>query len=204
MSSMTNMNKLHLTLRGTSPLVVNNIRGADPDEPLVKEIKKITDKKSSMTSEDRTRLEQLKWTCSLYEQDAAGNLTFPVAAVLKSFQKAASAFRKGTALQQAVTPTQVMVPIQHNGPRNLEALYADNRFRFRNMVNSNPSGKKAMVPMVRPIFPEWALELDVVLFNDILGEAQFIQCAELAGIGQGVGNARPLGYGRFDIDIKTL
>lgn len=203
---LSNVNKLHLTLDGTSPLVINNIRGADPDEPIVQEIKKITDKKTSMTAEDRERLEWLKWMCSLYDNQAtySGVLHFPVANILKSFQKAAAQFRKGTQLVRAVQPVQAETIIRHNGPSDLGKLYEDDRFRFRNMVNSNPSGKKAMVPTVRPIFPEWNMDVDVVLFNDILGEADFNRCAELAGIGEGIGNARPLGYGRFAVRIQKL
>src|SRR5215475_13764262 len=159
MSGLTsNINKLQVTLTGTSPLVVNNIRGADPDEPLVRQIKSITEKKTRMTDEDRERLELLKWTCSLYEQDVQGNLMFPTAGIIKSFEKAAGQFRKGTALSAAIQPTEAMTVIHHNGPRDLDALYADARFKLRNMVNSNPSGKKAMVPAVRPLFPEWVMQ----------------------------------------------
>lgn len=202
----TNINRMHLTLVGTSPLVINNIRGADPDEPIVREIKKITDKKTNMTAEDRERLEWLKWVCSLYNDPSTyrGILDFPVANITKSFQKAAGQFRKGTQLVRAVQPVSAMTEIQYDGPKNLDALYTDDRFRLRTMVNSNPSGKKAMVPSVRPIFPQWRMETDFVLFNDILGEDDFVRCAELAGIGEGIGNARPLGYGRFSVDIQKL
>lgn len=200
----TTVNKLSLTLVGTSPLVINNIRGADPDEPMVREIKKITDKKTNMTPEDRERLEWLKWMVSLYDDPGtfAGDIHYPTRGIIKSFQKAAGAFRKGTKLAAAVQSSSALVVIQHNGPENLDALYKDDRFRFRNMVNSNPSGKKAMVPTVRPIFPEWKIETSIVLFNDILGLDDFKRCAELAGTGEGIGNARPLGYGRFSVDIK--
>jgi len=202
----TNVYKLHLILTGTSPLVVNNIRGADPDEPLVREIKKITDKKGNMTEEDRQRLEWLKWMVSLYDDPKgfSGDLHFPAAAIMKSFTRAASQFRDGTKLARAVQPAQAMVVIQHSGPKDLGQLYDDDRFRLRNMVNTNPTGKKTMVPTVRPIFPEWGMELDAVLFNDILGEADFSRYADLAGVGEGVGNARPLGYGRFGIQIQKL
>jgi hypothetical protein len=202
----TNVYKLHLILAGTSPLVVNNIRGADPDEVLVKEIRKITDKKTGMTEEDRQRLEWLKWMVSLYDDPATfnGDLHFPVAAVMKSFARAAGQFRKGTQLTRAVQPAQAMTVIQHDGPKDLDMLYKDAKYRLRNMVNTNPTGKKTMVPTVRPIFPEWAMELDVVLFNDILGEADFTRYAELAGVGEGIGNARPLGYGRFGIRVQKL
>jgi hypothetical protein len=200
----TNVYKLHLTLTGTSPLVVNNIRGADPDEPLVREMKKITDKKTGMTDEDRQRLELLKWRCSLYDQDAQGHLLFPVANILKSFQRAAGQFRKGTQLVRAVSPAQASAIIHHDGPKDLDKLYSDNRFRLRNMVNTNPTGKKTMVPTVRPVFPRWSMELDVILLNDVLGETDFTRCAELAGVGEGIGNARPLGYGRFGIEIKRF
>lgn len=206
MATTTNIYKMHLTLVGTSPLVINNIRGADPDEPMVREMKRITDKKTGMTDEDRERLEWLKWHVSLYDDPStyAGELHFPVRGILKSFQKAAGQFRKGTKMASAVQPVQALVTIQHRGPRDLDDLYRDSQYRFRNMVNSNPSGKKAMVPAVRPIFPEWAIETDVVLFNDVLGLGDFERCAELAGIGEGIGNARPLGYGRFNIDIERI
>lgn len=205
-STTTNVYKLHLTLTGAQPLVLNNIRGADPDDPIVKAMKEITDKKTNMTAEDRQRLEWLKWMCSLYDDAGSfnGELHFPVANIIRSFQKAAGQFRKGTQLIRAVQPAQAVTTIQYAGPRDLDKLYKDDRFRFRNMVNTNPTGKKAMVPTVRPIFPEWSMEVDVVLFNDILGEADFARCAELAGIGEGIGNARPLGYGRFAIEIQKL
>jgi hypothetical protein len=193
--------RAHVVLTGTTGLVLNNIRLADPEDPVVIERKQITGKRQ-MTSEDRERAEFLQWNGSLYEE--AGQIIFPVVNVLRSVQSIAAAFRDKTRVERGVSSAgAVSVPLQYNGPSDLQKLYEDPRFRFRTMVNGNPSsGKKAMVPSLRPVFPEWRIELGLIVFNDVLGWDQFAKYVELAGSGEGIGNARKLGYGRFTAEIS--
>lgn len=203
----SNVLKERLFLTGTSPLVLDNIEHTDPEDPIAIEIKKITNK-SSPTREDMQRKNWLQWHARLYTApgpDGSTRLVFPTFSIVRSVEEAGKAYRLGSKVSAGVSAPDLNVPLIYDGPDDIEQLHADKQFTWRTMVNGNPSsGKKAMVPTERPIFRTWAIELDLIVFNDILGEEDFLRCLRTAGEGKGIGNARKLGYGRFTAEVTRL
>lgn len=192
---------VRLELVGTMPLLMKNPQMADPELPVVKEISKITAKGNRMTDDDRRLKERLQWTAALYIDE--GRIVVPTANVRKCLIEAGTAGRKGKAIQQAVSFTDLFVPLAYEGPSSPRELYEDVAFRHRTMVNANPSsGKKSMVPSVRPKFLPWAIMVDVVLLESSLDLADLRFYAERAGLAVGLGDGRTLGYGRFNVIVK--
>ena len=59
-----------------------------------------------------------------------------------------------------------------------------------------------MIVRVRPIFREWQLGCRLSCWRTPLDFADLVAVAELAGRVEGLGDARKLGYGRFDAEIE--
>jgi len=210
--------KARLDLTGLTGLVLNNAHLADPTNDFTVKIKAITDKGVKMTPEDREQREALQWTGSLY-LDAAGALVFPGRNFIRAFRDVAPTFKAGADIDRGgVMVLETEVPILHDGPGELadrtglrhgpvdrRIMYDNPRFRFRTVVNGNPTKgpKGGKVVAMRPVLPVWAMSLTVVVFSDILGWDKFRAILDAAGV-QGVGNARKLGYGRFTAQVAEL
>ena len=197
--------KARLDLTGITPLVLNNAQLADPTNYYAIEIKKITDKGVRMTPEEREQKEALQWTGSLYLDDD-GRIVFPCRNLLRGIENAARGVRLGANIERGgVMFVETEVPVEHDGPRDRKALWENPKYRFRAVVNGNPTRgpKGGKVVSMRPVFPVWAMTMTAVVFADILGWDDFLRVLDLAGA-QGIGNARKLGYGRFNTKITKL
>lgn len=211
--------KARIDLTGITGLVLNNAQLADPTNDYTIRIKTITDKGVRMTAEERDQKEHLQWTGSLYLA-ADGALVFPGRNFIRAFRDVAPSFKAGVDIDRGgVMITETDLPVFHDGPGELtdrrtglrygpvdrKAMYEDPRYRFRTVVNGNPTKgpKGGKVVSMRPVLPVWAMSLTVVVFADILDWAKFRQIVDAAGA-QGVGNARKLGYGRFSAQVTEL
>jgi len=211
--------KARLDLTGITGLVLNNAQLADPTSEYTLKIKAITDKGVKMTPEEREQKEALQWTGSLY-LSADGSLVFPGRNFIRAFRDVAPTFKAGADIDRGgVMITETELAILHDGPAELtdkvtglrhgpvdrKRMYDDSRFRFRTVVNGNPTKgpKGGKVVSMRPVLPAWGMSLTVVVFADILGWDKFKNIVDAAGV-QGIGNARKLGYGRFNAKITEL
>jgi hypothetical protein len=211
--------KARLDLTGITGLVLNNAQLADPTNEYTLKIKAITDKGAKMTPEEREQKEALQWAGSLY-LGADGSIVFPGRNFIRAFRDVAPTFRSGAEIDRGgVMITETELPIFHDGPAKFndaktglrsgpvdrQEMYDDPRFKFRTVVNGNPTKgpKGGKVVSMRPVLPRWAMSLTVVVFADILGWDKFKQIVDAAGV-QGIGNARKLGYGRFGAEITEL
>lgn len=197
-SVMSNVDTAVITLSGSTPLVMDNIEHSDPEDRIAREIKKITDK-TAMTEEDRHRKNRLAYMAALYLDD--GRLVIPWAALRRALTSGAYYIggpQLSGKVDKGVSCTAVTTPLVYDGPEP-QQLFEDEKFCLRKMVNKNPSGKKAMIATIRPVFPEWMAEFQVAVFNDICGFDDFVRAAQATGATVGIGNARKLGYGRFSV-----
>lgn len=203
-SVLANVDDALITLTGSTPLIMDNIEHADPDDPIARKIKAITDKKDNMTEEDRARKDQLAFLAGLYLTD--GQLVIPWALLRRALATGAF-YIGGTSLSgkvdKGVSCSVIESRLEYSGPEPGK-LFEDDRFRLRKMVNKNPTGKKAMVATIRPMFPEWGVRFPVSVFNDVVGFDDFLRALQATGKTVGIGNARKLGYGRFDVSAEKL
>lgn len=197
--------KARLDLTGLTPLVLNNAQLADPTNDYALKIKHITDKGVRMTAEEREQKEALQWAGSLYLDDS-GRIVFPGRNFIRAFRDVAPAFKLGANIDRG----GVMIPeseilVDYGGPADRKALWENPKYRFRTVVNGNPTRgpKGGKVTSMRPIFPDWAMSFTVVVFADILGWDDFLRIVDAAGA-QGIGNARKLGCGRFTAKVTKL
>jgi hypothetical protein len=187
---------IRVELTGVTPLLCHNISLADPDNPIVVEIKSYTDKRKK-TEDDRRAIERLEWFGGLYVDN--GRPVMPTGNIRKSFIQAGKISKQGLMVSRALQFTSLNVPIAYDGPDDIETLHKDQAFSNRSAVGI--SGKRTM--RVRPQFPTWAVVADALLLDDVMDIGDLARVAARAGAAEGLGDNRVNGYGRFTVRIES-
>ena len=186
--------RINIELTGTSPLLCHNVRLADPDDEIVKAIAAITSKRKK-TEDDRIEIARLEWWGGLYVED--GMPVMPTGNVRKALIQAGKISKQGTQITRALAFTALTVPVIHDGPASLDALYERKDFHHRASVGIG--AKRTM--RTRPCFPRWAVTAEAELFEDVMDLDDFKRVAARAGIAEGLGDNRVNGYGRFEVKV---
>lgn len=86
-------------------------------------------------------------------------------------------------------------PLIYDGPRDVKGLWEDERFRFEAMVRVG----QARIARTRPIFKNWAAEVDVIFNPELVSPAEVDRWMNIAGATVGLMDWRPR-YGRFEVE----
>lgn len=188
--------KIRIELQGTSPLLMHNPRMVDPEFELNREIKTITSKRKK-TDEDHRQLQRLEWYGGLYTMNGQGRAALvsqPTAKVRKCIINTAKISKSGKMVERALSFAELDVPLVHDGPKDVDAIFAEPRFHSR--LSVGVGNKRVM--RVRPKFYPWSLAVSGLFVDDAgLNFDDFERIVELAGIVEGIGDNRVNGYGRF-------
>lgn len=182
-----------ISITGKTPLLMHDIRLADPDNEWAKAIGQITSKRKK-TEEDRREIERLEWFGGLVV--APGIIEGPAyktEAVRKCLINAGKITKQGTQLGRALTLVEQFVPLVYDGPRNVEKLYDLPAFRHRACVGVGTS----RVMRMRPQFFPWSLSSKMFFLENVMDIGDLERIVELAGNAEGLGDNRINGYGRF-------
>lgn len=187
-----------LELTGTSPMLHHGIRLADEDDEFTVAIKKLTGK-ANKTKEDYDEIGRLEWYGGLYAENGA--VVFPTANVKKCLEQAGKVKRGlGAKINRAVYLLDgLYVPLRYDGPQDIDELYASPAHRLRVSVGVN----RNRVMRIRPRFPTWSLSVNVELLTTAMNPDEFIDVVHLAGIAEGLGDGRRVGFGRFTAEVKA-
>ena len=189
--------KLRIELTGTSPLLMHNPRMVDPEFELNRQIKAITSKRKK-TDEDLRLIEKLEWNGGLYEED--GIVVQPTSKIRKCLVNTAKISKQGKAVERSISFGELNVPLIYEGPRSIAELEKDSQFHSRLSVGI---GNKRVM-RVRPRFMPWALVVEGIFVEDAgLNVDELERIVEMAGIVEGIGDARAIGYGRFVGKVKV-
>jgi hypothetical protein len=203
--------RARIEITGRPPgLVMNNGELADDTNPFAIQIAEIRPPRGKkLTDEQRERKDHLNWEGSLYT-NAEGRLILPARHLFKAVVEAAREVKMGTAIEDrgAVSLEQTELPVNlgkdEPEPYDTDKLWADSRYRFRTLVNPNPSSRNSgKLPLMRPVFPVWSAEVTMRLLPEMINWDVFEKIIEGSG-NVGVGNARKLSYGRFDVVITDI
>lgn len=192
------MKTFQLSLTGTTPLVMHNVRLADKMDPITKAIAAITGKRKK-TDADEEEIGHLEFAGGLYVDDELG-VYLPTFNILRCFEESAKVTRMGKTVTRAVVVESDKAKLLYSGPRDWKKLRDDPTFRWRASVGV---GTKK-ISRVRPRFRQWALEVRVRLLEEVLNPDEFIGIVQQAGVIEGLGDARRLGNGRFTVDVQEV
>jgi len=170
----------------------------DPEFELNRQIKALTAKRKK-TDEDLKQIERLEWYGGLYEEN--GSVVQPTSKVRKCIIGAAKISKMGKAIERSLSFGALNTALIYQGPKDINALYADKRFHSRLSVGI---GNKRVM-RVRPQFFPWTLRVNGLFVEDAgLNFDDFLRIVELAGIVEGIGDNRVNGYGRFTATVKEI
>lgn len=188
---------IQIEIVGTSPLLMHNPRMVDPEFDLNRQIKAITGKRKK-TDEDFKQIEKLEWYGGLYEQD--GIIVQPVAKARKCLINTAKIMKLGKGIERTLVLDGLTVPLEYEGPKDIDAVFALPRFHSR--LSVGVSGKRVM--RVRPSFFPWAMTVRGVFITDAgVNLDDLHRIVELAGTVEGIGDNRVNGYGRFNATLRV-
>lgn len=181
------METIKFRLEGVAPLIMHNGNLANPLNPTVKKMKKITSKRGK-TDADLEALGKLEFTGGLYMGDNGPVLTSDV--IEATLQYGARKFKEGKVQKMSMFADDA--DLEYNGPRTATELFNDKKFVFQSMVKVGAS----KVLRTRPIFKKWAATIVVHYNEDLVDEERIVEWVQAAGDQVGLLEWRPK-YGRF-------
>lgn len=191
------MAKFRLTLKGTEPLLMHNVRLADPLDDITKMIKKVSGKRKK-TEDDHHEMARLEHMGSLYIDPELGPY-IPGLNFERMLVDAGKKLKLGTTVRSALMiPTNVH-PLVYQGPRTVEGLWADKNYVHRASVKVTTS----RVERTRPIFRQWEVSVDGEVDTEQLNPGELHQIVDIAGRLIGLGEWRPR-FGRFAGKLEML
>jgi len=191
------ISRITMKWTGIRPLIQHNGQLQDQLNSFSKAIKEINRKGSRrMTDDDHRRMRRLEWEGSLYFDPEVGPY-IPQDNVMSCLCEGAAKFRKRKDFEAAVILLDDVIPLQYDGPRTIDGLFADERFVFLKGAQVN-MGSRTM--RCRPRFPQWSIEFSLEYDSEVLNRDDLARAALEAGLRVGLGDYRPR-YGRFLPDI---
>jgi len=190
-----------IRLTGTSALIMNNARMANPLDAATKAYKVVSGKRAK-TDQDLEEIFRLGHAgCMYYDPDAGPYL--PADNIWKSLQEGGKKHRLGQKVTEGVIILTDVNPIAYKGARDINGLWADENFRFMAMRVTGSGSQRKRVPFCRPVFRTWRADATGTLDEAIIDLAELETIAETAGSRVGVCDWRPR-YGRFTASVERI
>lgn len=187
-----------MELTGTTPLMMHNDRLANPLDPFMREMKKLTDK-NKMTDEDLMEKSRLEFAGGMYYDEDMGPY-LPGKNLLRCLREAAKRDRAQPAVAGGVVVLTDRAPLIYDGPRDRDKMWGDGDTKFVDQRMCKPPAAQGRVLRTRPIFPEWQCEFEVEIDTEMISEDYFHNLVHRAGRTQGIGDYRII-YGKFTVEI---
>jgi len=204
------MKRVSLDITGVGPMLMHSDRLANPRDPIVREIKLITSKRT-MTDEDLDEKSWLEFQGGLYwfegAADEIGGVYLPAWNFKRSFQDGAKINRLGQHVSRGVALLHERCMLNFpgrdhaSGVRKTEAdLFAEGtRFAYTCLVGVQNS----RVLRTRPKFVGWSTNITVAVDPMVLDVDGFVDIAARAGRMVGIGDFRQQ-YGRFEVSNVSI
>ena len=193
-----------VTIKGTSPLLMNSNQGVNPLHPLTKKMKVLTAKRKR-TADDDEEILHIKWVLGIYWDDKIG-LNVPSVNLEAMFRAAAKTIRKGNVAKQqsalTIKPDFVPLIVPEETPKTKEGLWNDPSRRYSDVKIGKI--KQSSVMLCRPRFDNWGLTFKVSFDETKFDLEEVESLLALAGREVGLCDYREK-YGHFDvIEIRKL
>ncbi len=186
------METLNIRIVGTAPLLMHSDKFANPLHPATKAHKALTGKRKK-TDDDHEAIAKSEFLGGCYH-DAANGFFVPGQNFDASFLAGAKLQKLGTNWKRGAVVVTDKAKLLFNGPSDPESLWSDPRFVDCRGVKVGTS----KVMRYRPIFLEWATEVQVAVNTDVLDVREVQKAIEDSGKLIGVCEYRPR-FGRFEV-----
>jgi hypothetical protein len=189
--------QFRITITGTAELIMHNARLANPLDPIAKAMKAVTSKRTK-TDEDHEEIARLEHLGSLYYDSEIGPY-IPGQNFERCLVDAGKVTKSGVKVTRGVFVSTNINPLAYQGPREPDALWADENFRHMASVKVQTN----RVMRCRPVFRQWRAAAEGTLDTAVLSLEELQSIADTAGAMIGLGDYRPR-YGRFTAEVTKL
>lgn len=173
------MKQLQFRLVGKSPLLLHNGQMANPLNKFVRELNTLTKKGRGIKEEAvLEEIAQLEFLGSLYTSDDVigipGNVIFTV------LRNGARKFKQGKTIEAGLVVNN-FYPLIYDGPKDPQELFdhengsGERPFVDQRMVKI---GGRSSILRTRPIFIEWAIDIEIEVDESVIEPDNVIQIPE--------------------------
>lgn len=191
------MDTVTVRVSGTAPLLMHNVRLANPLDEYVKAIKLITSKPKK-TDADYEELFKLEHAAGLYYSEKIGPY-LPGRMIRAAMINGAKLLKLGTALERTLLVRETQAKLMYDGPRDRDKLYISGHYTDIRSVSAQGTRGGGKTMRCRPIFEQWEIEFTLSVDPTIISLDNLRQCVDRAGAYHGFGDGRSEGNGRFEI-----
>lgn len=181
---------INIRIEGKTPLMMHNGQLADPLNPHTKRLKELSSTRKK-TDAIHEQMYEAEWRGSLYLDDN-GAPCITADMLLAVGIGGAKKFKGGPQAKAGVFTIADTFPLEYNGPKDIDALWKSGRFLDKRGVRVQQS----RVIRARPIFHDWAADIQLQYNPEVVKESELIQWFETAGTLIGMGDYRPR-FGQF-------
>ena len=204
MSYTNDLVNFSVRVTGMGPILMHKPTLVDPLHPLKKEMSKLTSKRKK-TDDDLYEIARLEWVSGLYTDEPNANEKrawtgpyLPGRMFKAMLINAAKKSKEGPKAKSGLIVESTMNFLDYTGPKTKKELWEHGD--FTDMRPEKVSQSKIM--RCRPIFKEWACNVDLVFDKTILDKEDIIKFFEVGGRMLGLGDSRVGNggdYGSFSI-----
>ena len=187
-------------LTGQTPLLMKNIRTANPLDPIAKKLKALSSKRGK-TDEDYEELARWEFAGAIYLSPEKAPC-IPGYVLTGCLKPAARKFKLGPKLNMYCHIPEPFLEVEYDGPKTWEELFA-----LRNGEGERPFVHQSVVTVdrkrvqrTRPGFPNWGLTVPISIVGDEISQTELISVFDMAGL-IGLCDGRSIGYGRFVAEL---
>jgi hypothetical protein len=175
-------------------LLMHSVRLANPMAPLTKRMKALTSIRKK-TDENLAEIADIEFEGGLYHDEKLGPY-IPGLWIDACMVDGGKLNKNGTKIKQSAICLDDMVPLEYEGPRSLEKLRSDPKFRDVRAVTVG----QAKTMRCRPKFTGWAAQFTVQFDPTLINRNELIAAVHAAGQTKGIGDFRPR-FGRFTAEV---
>lgn len=184
------MNEYKVHIQGTAPLLMHNGQLADPLNVHTKAMKEITGKRKK-TDDDFEAIARIEWFGGLY-LTPQGKPGVPGEVIEGCIRDGAKQNKQGKTATADIM-VEGVIPLVYEGPKDVDALFEDARFRDVRGVKIG----QARTMRCRPRFDDWAMRFTVVSLGQ-MNPKDVEMAIRNAGVFVGLCDFRPK-FGRFEL-----
>lgn len=207
--------KVRISGKGTTPLLMHNVRLASPMNPYAKKLSALTSVKTSSrrTDQDRIDIARVEFEGGLYHTATLPEVSpyfsktvgpyVPAKWLAKNLLDAARRGRRGKLVEEGVMVAEgsLVNPLIFKGARDLDTLWGNGESEYVSFETVRVG--MAKVDRCRPIFNDWSFEAFFEVEEDVLDFDEFESIATI-GSRLGVGDYRTGSYGRFNVKVDKV
>jgi len=172
-------------------LLMHNGRLSDPLDEFSKKIKEVSSKRKK-TEEDHERMAELEFLGSLYL--SSGKPCIPGFCIEAALAEAAKKVRSRKQAQAGIF-VQDDSALVYDGPKTVDGLWKDSKFRLR--ASARVQNNRIM--RTRPCFLEWSASFSVSYDEGMFNDSDIKSLVRTCGETVGLLDWRPR-FGRFQIE----